>query len=376
MLPRRSCAYHDCVKIAHIEAGRHAYGGPRQVHYLLDGLAARGIESVLLCPPAQPLAGIVTSARVVRMPMHGDHDIGLVPRLVRVLAAEAPDIVHVHSRRGADGFGGLAAALTGIPAVLTRRVDSRERPFWLRLKCRPYGEIVAISNAISAELEGAGVAARRLRVIPSAVDTTRFRPDPAARARLAARFGVRSDEVALGIVAQLIERKGHCVAFDAVATLAQRYPGLRLICFGRGPLEAALRTAVDARGLRDRIVFAGFEPEMERWLPGLDGLVHPALREGLGAGVLEAMSAGLAVVATAVGGLVDLIEHEREGLLVPRGDALALAAALHRLLSSSELRMRFGRAARERAHRDFSLEAMTSGYAALYREMLRRPAYV
>jgi glycosyltransferase involved in cell wall biosynthesis len=364
------------VKIAHIEAGRHAYGGPRQVQCLLDGLAARGVDNVLVCPPEQPLAGAVTSARVVTVSMGGDHDLGLAPRLARVLAAEAPDVVHVHSRRGADSFGGLAAGLAGVPAVLTRRVDSREPRFWLRLKCRPYAAIVAISHAIAADLARAGLGTHRLRVIPSAVDTTRFRPDPAARARLAERFSLRPNELALGLVAQLIERKGHRFAFDAVAALAERGAPIRLICFGRGPLEAELRTVVRARGLDDRIVFAGFEPDMARWLPGLDALVHPVRREGLGVAVLEAMSAGLPVVAAAAGGLVDVIEDGRDGLLVPAGDATAIATALERLLKDQDLRERLGQAARQRVSRDFSIDAMTNAYAALYRETLPRPAYV
>lgn len=376
MLPPEPCAYHDRVKIAHIEAGRHAYGGPCQVRYLLDGLAARGVENVLLCPPEQPLTRVVTSARVVSVPMRGDHDIGLAPRLMRALSAEAPDVVHVHSRRGADSFGGLAAWLAGVPAVLTRRVESREPPFWLRWKCRPYGAIVAISQAIAAELVQAGLAAHRLRVIPSAVDAARFRPDPAARARLAERFSLRPNELALGLVAQLIERKGHRFAFDAVAALAERGAPIRLICFGRGPLEAELRTVVRARGLDDRIVFAGFEPDMARWLPGLDALVHPVRREGLGVAVLEAMSAGLPVVAAAAGGLVDVIEDGRDGLLVPAGDATAIATALERLLKDQDLRERLGQAARQRVSRDFSIDAMTNAYAALYRETLTRPAYV
>jgi glycosyltransferase involved in cell wall biosynthesis len=353
MLPRGPCAYHGRVKIAHIEAGRHAYGGPRQVQCLIDGLAARGVDNVLVCPPEQPLAGAVTSARVVTVSMGGDHDLGLAPRLARVLAAEAPDVVHVHSRRGADSFGGLAAGLAGVPAVLTRRVDSREPRFWLRLKCRPYAAIVAISHAIAADLARAGLGTHRLRVIPSAVDTTRFRPDPAARARLAERFGLLANETVFGLVAQLIERKGHRLAFDAFTALAERHAALRLICFGQGPLEATLRSVVAARGLCDRIRFAGFEPEMERWLPGLDGLVHPARREGLGVAVLEAMSAGLPVVATAAGGLVDLIEDGRDGLLAPEDDAAALAAALERLLGDADLRRRLGHAARIRACRDF-----------------------
>lgn len=343
------------------------------MHYLIDGLAACGIDNVLLCPPEQPLAHCVSNARVVVLPMRGDFDIGATRRLARRLEAEAPDLVHVHSRRGADVHGGRAAELAGLPAILTRRVDSRESGPLARLKYRPYRCIVAISRAVAAQLEGAGVAPERVRIIPSAVDTERFGPDPRARARLVARFGFETEDRIVGIVAQLIERKGHDVALTAVAELAAKHPTLRLLCVGVGPRADTLRQQLARSGLSERVRLAGFRDDVAEWLPGLDVYVHPALREGLGAAVLEAMSAGLPVVASAVGGLIDLIEPGRDGLLVPVRDASALASALDALLGNPVLCARLGAAARERVRRDFTIQAMTRAYAALYRESVAGP---
>src|SRR5262245_43605826 len=126
------------MRILHLEAGRHLYGGAAQVRYLIDGLAGAGVENVLVCPEGSEIAAAPSSARVVPLPLRGDLDVGMLPRLAPVIRTAQPDVVHVHSRRGADVFGGIAARLAAVPAVLTRRVDSDE-PAWLaRLKYQPY----------------------------------------------------------------------------------------------------------------------------------------------------------------------------------------------------------------------------------------------
>ncbi|MBN8280846.1 MAG: glycosyltransferase, partial [Gammaproteobacteria bacterium] len=122
----------------HLETGRHLYGGPRQVLLLLDGLARRGARVTLACAADSAIAGAATAAghRVVTHPITGDLDVSAVSFLTRLVQQEAPDLLHAHSRRGADYFGGLAAALAHVPAVLTRRVDSADPPLIGTLKYR------------------------------------------------------------------------------------------------------------------------------------------------------------------------------------------------------------------------------------------------
>ena len=363
------------MRIAHIEAGRHDYGGVRQVEYLIAGLAERGVENLLLCPPGHPLATRLPAAEVVEVAMAGDHDALLVPRLVRRFRALAPDIVHVHSRRGADLYGGLAAAWAGLPAVLTRRVQSREPALWARLKYRPYRAVVAISRAVDRELAAAGVAAARRRLIRSAIDVDRMRPRAGAAAYLRRVFGLADDAFVIALVAQLIARKNHAVALAAMERLCERYRQLTLVCFGRGPEEAGLRRLIDRKGLTGRVILAGYRDDLAELMPGVDLLLHPAEREGLGVAVLEAMSAARPVVAVAAGGLVDLIESGVDGVLVPTADAQALAEAIAVLIDAPRRREALGRAARSRVRRDFSVAAMVDAYLDLYAS-LRGQAHV
>ncbi len=358
------------MRIAHLEAGRHLYGGAAQVRYLVDGLTARGVDNLLLCPAGSELAAAAPAARVVELPMRGDLDVRVPLRLVRELARFRPDVVHVHSRRGADVYGGLAAALAGVPAVLTRRVDSSE-PAWLaRFKYRPYVAVVALSRAIETQLAAAGVDAARIVRIPSAVDTVRYRPDAAARARLLAAFALPSDALVVGVVAQLIERKGHDALLALLPELVRVEPKLRVLLFGRGPQESALRAQIAARGVGSYVALAGFRADLPELLPGLDVLLHSAVREGLGVALLEAASAGVPVVAYAAGGVPDAVVDGTTGLLVPVGDTGALRAALARLLAGRVERARLGAAARAHAERHFGIGGLVDAHLSLYGRVL------
>jgi glycosyltransferase involved in cell wall biosynthesis len=359
------------MRIVHIEAGRHLYGGAAQVRGLVHGLAAARIDNVLICPSGSELAAAPLPARVIPRPICGDLDARSLFRFERVIRELAPDVVHVHSRRGADLWGGVAAALAHVPAVLTRRVDSSEPRALARLKFRSYARIVALSRAIETWLLACGVEARRLVRIPSAVDATLYRPDPTARTRLVAELGLPSETIVVGVVAQLIPRKGHGHLLAALPELVRRRPRIAVVFFGRGPLEARLRAEVAALGLYAQVRFAGFRVDLPALIAGLDMLVHPATREGLGVALLEAASCALPIVAAAAGGVVDVLEHERTALLVPPADAGALRAAVERLLHDRDLGRRLGAAARLEVERRFSIGALVAAHLELYDAVLR-----
>jgi glycosyltransferase involved in cell wall biosynthesis len=357
------------MRIAHVEAGRHLYGGAAQVGYLLEGLTGRGVENLLLCPPGSELGAAAPAALVRPLPMRGELDVTLLPRLAAELKRLKPDLVHVHSRRGADLYGGFAAVMAGIPAVLTRRVDAPE-PRYARLKYQPYSAIVALSRAIEQQLVAVGVAREHITLIASGVDTQRYRQDSAARERLRAVFGLRADALVVGFVSQLIERKRHSWLFALLPELIRERPELVVLCFGRGPLERRLRAELEERGLTKHVVLAGFRPDLPGLLPGLDVLAHPAGREGLGLALLEAASAGVAVVACAVGGVPDIVVDGETGVLVARDDVSGFARALRELLASRDERARLGAAARRHVERRFDVGKLVAAHHSLYTRVL------
>jgi glycosyltransferase involved in cell wall biosynthesis len=365
------------MKVVHVEAGRHLYGGALQVLYLLRGLRSRGGVNILVCPRASAIAEAATGVadRIYPLPMGGDLDALLVPRLLRVLRRERPVLVHVHSRRGADLWGGLAARLAGIPAVLSRRVDNPLPAWALRWQMPLYDQVITISEAIREVLISAGVVPSKARCVHSAVDTDEYRPG-CDRAWFHRGLGLAARERALGVVAQLIPRKGHTVLIDALPQVVARVPDVRVLIFGKGPLESHLKDLVAARGLEQHVRFFGFRQDLAKVLPCLDLLVHPALLEGLGVSLLQAAASGVPIVAARSGGVPEICRHEVNGLLVPPGDSSQLAGAVLSLIDDGERRRRYGQQGRVQAVKEFSIEAMTTGNFEVYQETVARRSLV
>ena len=362
------------MRIVHLETGRHLYGGARQVACLLNELT--DFDNVLVCRPQAEIAGEVHShVRVVEISLHGDLDVRARTKLRRVLASEHADVLHVHSRAGADYFGGKAARSLGMHAVLTRRVDNPEPRAWARLKFRNYDAIAAISSPIAQWLrDEVRVPAERVRHIGSGIDAAKFADRASARNRLVARFGIDPHKPAMAAAGQLIDRKGHDVLLRALPSVIARVPGLKLVIFGRGPRADSLQRRARSLGLEEHVVFAGFEPALDRLLAGFDVFVHPARSEGLGLVVLEALAAGVPVVASRAGGLVDVIDDAQTGLLVPPDDPGALTATLLRLLENESLARRLADDGRRRVAERFDLCTMAAGYRDLYAGLGARTA--
>ncbi len=358
------------IKILHVETGRHLHGGARQVLYLMQGLAERGFDNVLVCTQGSAMASEAADiARVVALPWHGEADALAALRLLRVVREERPAILHAHSRRGADWFTALAAATSQVPAVVSRRVDNVETGRLVQWKYRQYRAAIAISAAIAEVLRDTlGDALPPVRLIHSAVDSARFAPG-GDRAWLAAEFELDPAQPIIGMVAQFIPRKGHTLLLDALPAVWQRHPGVQCLLFGRGPERTRIAARVQASGAAPRVRLPGFRSDMARILPALDMVVHPALTEGLGVALLEAGACGVPVVAAASGGIPEVIEDGRTGLLIPAGASQPLAAAMLRLLDNPEFALKLGDAARLRVERDFSVAAMTTAHATLYEEM-------
>lgn len=359
------------LRILHVEAGRHLYGGARQVLYLLDGLARAGVKSQLVCPAGSAIAAAAPPhcERVHAIPMGGDLDAGMMVRLRGLIRSEGPDLVHVHSRRGADLWGGIAARLAAVPAVLSRRVDNPESWAALRLKYPLYRRVITISEGIRQVLLKAGLPPDKVVCVRSAVDATPYAVH-CDRDWFLTELGLARGDRTLAVVAQLIERKGHALLLDALPAILAQHPELRVLLFGRGPLEGALSERIHRLGLAERVHLAGFRTDLERILPCLDLLVHPATLEGLGVSLLQAAAAGVPIVAARAGGIPEVVRDGENGLLVPPGDTKALGEAVLWMLDHPEESRALGARGRALVERDFSVPAMVEGNLHVYRELL------
>jgi glycosyltransferase involved in cell wall biosynthesis len=357
------------LKVIHIELGRYLYGGGRQVAYLLDGLSAYPGQHVLVCRAGSEIAGAVRNpaVRVRALPFRGDIDLAWTGRLRRVIREEQPDLLHVHSRIGGT-LTTLAGKLENIPMVHSRRIDNPPRWIDLRLRFPLFKRIVTISEGIRQVMLRAGVPASQMVCVPSAVDTERYRPggDPGGFRQ---SLGLSADCVVVGVIAQMIPRKGHEVLFDALPSVLERHPGIRVLLFGKGPLEPELRRAVAARGLEGPVVFAGYRTDMPQVIPCLNLVAHPAWMEGLGVSLLETAACGVPIVAARAGGMPEIVHDGVNGRLIEPGDSRALAGHLLELLDHPERRRAFGEAGRRLALERFSVARMVAGNYGVYQEL-------
>lgn len=372
------------LRIAGVDPERNFGGGETQVLGLTRELLRMGHQAELFCDPEGQLWHRATAAGIVCRPLRVRNAVDLRAglRLRGLLARARYDVVHFHTSRA----HALAPYAHGVASlrIVTRRMDYRPNR-WLGgyLYNHAVDGVIAISTGVADALAGGGAARQRIRVVPSGVDCAQFAP-PAARAREAARarFGLRAADVIVGALGALVPRKGHRVLIEAIA-LARHQPDqtaeaavthgrLRCLIAGAGPLAAELAGFARELGCQDDVRLLGRVEDPRELLWALDVCAMPSMKEGLGVAALEAMACGLPVVASAVGGLREVVEDEVSGLLVPPGDAAALASAVTALAQSAEQRAAMGAAGRARVVERFSMNAMARGTAEIYLTLLGR----
>lgn len=360
------------MKTLHVETGKNLYGGALQVVFLLQGMISLGEDAVLVCPidSAIGLAARAQGIKVHEIKMNGDLDFGLVGRLRALIRKENPDVVHLHSRRGCDVWGGIACRLEKVPVVLSRRVDNPEPSWWFRLKYRLYDEVISISHGVERVLLKAGLPREKLTCVHDAVDSVRYFPGRHDAEWVREQFGLGHNEITIAMVAQFIVRKGHGTMLAALPAVLTAHPNAKVLLFGQGLHLPAIRRLVAEADLEARVVFAGFRNDLERVLPCMDVLVHPAEREGLGVALLQAAACGLPIIASRVGGIPEIVHAGINGELIEAGDSKTLSHHLIQLLDDKSLRQRYGAASRAMAVEDFSIEAMVEGNLRVYRRVV------
>ncbi len=256
-----------------------------------------------------------------------------------------------------------AAAAAGVPVrVGSRRGLNPDRTRWHRLAQRMAyrfaDRVVANSHAVARGMQQQGLRLDRLVVIPNGLDVSRFRP-------IARCGGVRH----VGTLARLHPVKGLDVLVDALALLRPEAPDLEATIVGEGPERAALERRIAERGLAGRVRLAGHRDDVAAALAALDVFVLPSRSEAFPNAAIEAMASALPVIASEVGGVPELIEDGRSGLLVPPGRPDALARAILELTRRPERARAMGRRGRADVLARFSFDRMVAGFEALYLEI-------
>ncbi|MES1925729.1 glycosyltransferase [Salinisphaera sp. T31B1] len=361
-------------RIVHV-LDRFGIGGMEQVALALIGRTLERYDHRIVClrgtgelaPRVEALGVVVES--IDKKP---GKDPRAYARLCKRLRQLRPAVVHTYNIGALDVA--FWARLAGVPRVVHaehgRDVSDPEgrsaKYRWLRRVMAPLISVyVPVSQDLARWLRNdVKLPASRIQLIYNGIDTARY--------AVASGAGTRSEALRIGSVGRLDPVKGFDRLIEAIARLNDRNARLATLhIVGDGPARTSLEQKIVDEGLSERVFLHGSRDDVPAFLADLDVYVCSSIAEGVALTVLEAMAASRPIVATAVGGNPELIDHERNGLLVPSRDAGALAKAVGRLLDDRTLAVKLGDAAREDVCARFSVEAMIDGYCTLYDRLIQ-----
>lgn len=359
------------LRVLHVDLGDRWGGGHRQVLLLARGMQERGLETWVVTRPGSLLARKSREAglTVLDHPLRAELDPRTTWRLREHLRDVRPHVVHAHESHALLVAGFAARTVRPRPRVVGHRrvvTPIRRNPVSRWKYVRVPDLLIAVSETVKQVLVADGVPAELIRVVHDGIPLD---PLPAPGTPVRQRIGAAPDTPVVMTLAAANRAKDHSTLIVAARRLAERRDEFRWVVFGTGPRLDELRAEVERDGLGGRLHYLGFDPEARALLPEADAFALPTRSEGLGTSVLDAMAAGVPVVASAVGGVPEIVRHEESGLLVPPGDPAALAVALGRLLDDRALARRLAAGGRERV-REFDIAGTVAGTEAVYRAIV------
>jgi len=289
-----------------------------------------------------------------------------------------PDLIHTH-QIGAAWYVAKQAKLRGIPVIHTEHgnhfirgggwLTAAKRRWLYHSVARHIDRFCCVSAEIAATVtRWWTVPGRLVEVVPNGIDLA-LKPDQPTPAEMRQELGIPEDAFVVGTVGRLSEVKRQDRLVRAVASIRHRVPNVRLLIVGDGPERATLESLADTLGIGSLALFAGYQPQPERYLRAMSVFTLTSRSEGFPVSLLEAWAAGVPVVCTAVGGIPDVVADGRTGLLAPPDDENALVAAIERLAKEPALAAGLVRAAGV-AVRSYSLESVSDKYESRYRELI------
>ena len=362
--------------------GIEAIGGAeRDLIALLKTLDRRKWEPHAVCPGTGPFGEQLHTIAVPthafslppwRKPLAVLQRRSAVGRLGAFVEQLDPAMIHVNDIWWVPHTVSAIASHTSNPVPIVAHVRQEiEPPKVQRYQLDRVEAVIAISRQVEQSLVAGGVSAKKVRTVYSGIDLSEKEPaynDEATRLMI----GLPKGALLLGTVANLFPRKGYEVMLRALPAVIRAIPTVHYVIVGSDDHDYADRLQKLAQELKiaDRVHIVGFQDPVQPFLAALDLYVHPALMEGFGIAVVEAMAMGKAVVATATGGLPEVVAQGETGLLVPPGEIESLAATVVSLLEDSIRREQMGRNGRARARQRFSLDASVKHMEQVYGEVL------
>lgn len=359
----------------HVDTARTWRGGQSQVRYTVLGLRQIGHRAALVAhPDGELLKRMSEGLDLVPLAPRNEVDLSAAWRLSRAIKRLQPDVIQAHDPH-AVAMASLALSISAPkprPAlVATRRIEFRiARNSFSRWKYSQVDAFIAISAAVADRLAADGIARNRIEVVHEGVDVARIEHLPAASVHAA--FYLPTHSPVVGNVGALTAQKNQHDLIEAAALVVRDVPDARFVILGEGELRDSLEHQIKRRHLERHVMLGGFRTDVIELIKGFDVFALSSTHEGMCTSLVDAMAASKPAVATAVGGVPEVMADGETGYLVPSHDVTALAARLVTLLKDDGLRARMGQAALARARGHFTVERMVEQTAAVYARVVGR----
>ena len=331
-------------KILHIIGGGEIGGAEQHVLTLLNRIDRTCFTPHLVCLTHGPFAELAreTNIPTKTLPMHLPLDPTPLPSLIRWARLKGINLIHTHGSR-ANLLGRLGARWLGVPSLTT--VHSSLAHDYLspwsarmalgldRLTLPLTSGIITVSDYLAIEVALRG--GRNLETIYNGQAPISFADSASTRQQFRLQWGIPEDALVLGTIGRLHPTKGQTYLIKAAAQLRLKFPNLHLLIIGNGPLRQDLEFELKQSTIPHTLT--GYLPQAYEALPAMDLFVLPSVSEGMGLVLLEAMQAGIPIVANAVGGIPEVVRAGKDGLLVPPGDVKAFSDACSKIINDPNL---------------------------------------
>lgn len=359
------------MHILHLSTALTWRGGEQQIAYLHQGLREAGIKQTVLCSSKSAIMGYCNkyTLNCYHIPKKGSFSWDYAKKIKELVKKYKTTIIHIHDSH-AHNNAIIAAALlkVNVPMVLHRRVDFEVSSSFLskyKYNHPAVKRIISVSQAIQNILSPAIKDHSKLRVVYSGIDTNK---EVDVDGRLRKELRLPDNAIMVGNVAALADHKDP-YTFINVAEALKDHPQYYFVWIGGGEMQQDVKNEIRTRGLDKKILLTGFRKDVRDVLPELSFFMMTSKTEGLGTSILDAFMSDLPVVATAAGGIPELVEHGKTGLLAPVGDADTLAMHILHLSVDKEYTQQLVANAKEKAL-SFDYHVMTDKVLKIYKEVL------
>ncbi len=332
---------------------------------LCEGLPTLGARVELFCPEGRPFVEYAARRGItsVNWKTRGKFDPLTVFRLARLLRQRNIDVIHTHLST-ASLLGAFAARLAGKRSVAHVHGLNTATCF------RKSDAVIAVSGAVKSHLSGQGMDERKIHVVHGGVDPAKFQPVRAAEARR--NLGYDPDSPIFGVFGRLSNEKGQRTAVEAMSFLLQNNRRARLLIVGDGRDREELAALAASLGIADHVHFTGFQTDIRPFMSACDAVIVPSVKEGFGLAAVEAMAMERPVIASATGGLPEIVIQGETGFLIPCSDPNAVARSMESIIVDGDIAQAMGARGRERAREHFDLSKQIARVLTVLRETAGR----